>query len=86
MIHSPTEEEWNPVNAVGGASVFLSLLRLVSWIMVPVGIILVIVGLIRYFWPRDEDPLTILQRRYAKGEISQSEFEALKNEFDTKEN
>lgn len=50
---------------------------LMSWIMIPVGVVLVVVGLIRYFWPREDDPAAILKRRYAAGEISQSEYQTL---------
>lgn len=60
-------------------SIWLGMFGLIAWIMVPVGIILIVVGLIRYFWPREDDPRTILQRRYARGEISRSEFEELWN-------
>lgn len=76
MVHSPREGSLlNTVPTSGGF--WLSFFSLIAWLMVPVGIVLITVGIIRYFRPREDDPRTILQRRYATGEISRSEFEEL---------
>lgn len=60
-------------------------IMVISWLMVPVGTILIIVGLIRFFWPREDDPTVIVQRRYARGEISRSEYQDLLQELGPKE-
>lgn len=73
------------MSTVGGTSVFFGILGLISWVLVPIGVILVIVGLVRYFRPREDDPEIILQRRYARGEISRSEYEELLKDLHPKE-
>jgi uncharacterized membrane protein len=73
------------VTTSGVGSAFLMVPIIISWLMVPVGIVLIIVGLVRYFWPREDDPTVILQRRYARGEISQSEHQALLEDLDGEE-
>ncbi len=68
----------NTVGVVAGiGGIVVHVLALLSLLLIPVGIVLVIAGLIRYFWPREDDPRTILQRRYAAGDISKSEYEEL---------
>lgn len=75
------------MNVVGGGGiggVLVSILGLLGWLLIPVGIVLVIAGLIRYFWPREDDQRTILQRRYAAGDISKSEYEEMLRDLERK--
>ncbi len=59
----------------GLLSVFL---RILSLLAIPVGLVLVIVGLVRYLSPPPFDSAeVILRRRYAQGEISLSEYRQL---------
>ena len=56
-------------------------------VLLLIGLIALTVWLVRFMFPqgvnssRPEKPLEIAQRRYAKGEISQEEFEALKRDL-----
>ena len=68
----------------GLGGILVRLLSLLSLLLIPVGVVLVIAGLIRYFWPRADDPRTILQRRYAAGDISKSEYEELLRDLEGK--
>ncbi len=38
------------MNTGGLGSILLGILAVISWILIPIGIVLVIVGLVRYFW------------------------------------
>ncbi len=62
------------------------LMMLIFWIILIVGIVF----LVKWIMDRnrttnrqepDESPLEILRRRYAKGEITKEEFEAMKREL-----
>lgn len=67
-----------------------ALFRLMSILLVlaiPVGLILVVVGLLQYFRPEPEpDADERLRRRYVQGEITQSEFEAMRSVLHPDEN
>lgn len=56
------------------------------WILVVIGIILLIVWIVRQpgrqeSAHREELPLDILKKRYARGEISKEEFERMKKDI-----
>ena len=59
----------------------LPLVTLLAELALPVGVVLVIVGLVRYFRPAVETAEDILDRRYAAGEISFSEYNALRQDL-----
>lgn len=56
-------------------------------VLLLIGLIVLTVWLVRFMFPKGanwsepEKPLEIAQRRYAEGEISQEEFEALKRDL-----
>ena len=66
------------------------LLVMLSGLLVVVGIILLLVWAGMRFWkpttsdrpPAPEDPLTILQRRYARGEIKAEEYERIRADLE----
>lgn len=60
-----------PWVALGGAFSILALLA------IPVGLLLVIEGIIQFFRPPGPRPEEILKARYASGEISQAQFEEM---------
>lgn len=64
----------------GGVGVaFLGFVSLLLVLAIPVGLVLVVVGLIQYFRPDPEpDALERLRRRYADGEITLSEYEEMR--------
>lgn len=68
--------------SVSVASPLLTALRLFASLLllaIPVGIVMMLIGLVQYFRPAYEpSALEILQRRYAQGEITQSEYEELR--------
>ncbi len=55
------------------------ILSALAVLAVPVGLVLVIVGLVQFFRPAETppDPEEILKGRYARGEISLSEYEEM---------
>lgn len=57
----------------------LFILEILLSLAIPVGLVLVIVGLVQYFRPQpvEPGPEEILKRRYASGEITLSEYEEL---------
>lgn len=57
----------------------LGVLSLLLTLAIPVGVVLVAVGLLQYFRPEPEPgAFERLRRRYADGEISLSEFEEMR--------
>ncbi|MDA8346031.1 MAG: SHOCT domain-containing protein [Thermaerobacter sp.] len=65
-----------------GISPWLSILTVMTMLLVlaiPVGLVLVIVGLVQYFRPVPQavGPEDTLKHRYAAGEISLSEYEEM---------
>ena len=57
----------------------LTLLSLLMILAIPVGLVLVAVGVVQYFRPLPEpDALERLARRYADGEITLSEYEEMR--------
>jgi uncharacterized membrane protein len=60
---------------------FTIALSFIGVVALPVGIILIIVGLVRYFFPGQESAEAVLDRRYAAGEISRSEYEELRRDL-----
>ena len=68
--------------AGSGALAFLvPLAALLAVMAIPVGIVLVVFGLVRYFRPAAETSEAVLARRYAAGEISRSEYAALRRDL-----
>lgn len=69
----------------GGWGIFNYILMLAFWILVIVGIVFLIKYLIVHSSGQQkssgENPLDILKRRYAKGEISKEEFEKMKKDL-----
>lgn len=62
----------------GIGPILLVILQTAFLVAIPVGVILIAIGLFRYFsGPGEDSPDAILQRRYAQGEISWSEYETL---------
>ncbi len=57
------------------------ILMVLFWLFVIVGIVYLVQAGISRGKPRGEDPLDILKRRYAKGEISREEFERMKDDL-----
>ncbi len=57
----------------------VSFLMLLLALAIPVGLVLVIVGLVQYFRPvpQSPNPEDTLRQRYAAGEISLSEYEEM---------
>ena len=58
----------------------------VSWLLVAAGIVLLLIWAARRLggWAKgnvDEPPLTILQRRYARGEIGPEEYERIRGDL-----
>ena len=56
----------------------------IFWLLVLVAIVYVVVRLLRQPGPQqpsNETPLTIIKRRYAAGEIDQTQYETLKSEL-----
>lgn len=53
-------------------------------------VIWIVIILMIFLWPRkrikNEDPLEILKKQFAKGEISKEQFEAIKQTIDIKNN
>lgn len=70
---------------LGGWGILGSILMLAFWILVIVGIVFLIKYLIVHSSGQQkssgENPLDILKRRYAKGEISKEEFEKMKKDL-----
>lgn len=57
-----------------------------SWLLVVVGIVLLLIWSVRRFRNRDvstvdESPLTILQRRYARGELGSEEYARIREDL-----
>jgi putative membrane protein len=80
------------MNVMGGGMMWFFLLMNVFGLLVFVGIILVAVWAIPRLVGSDrlrasgassspDDPLTILQRRYAKGEITREEYERIRSDL-----
>jgi len=67
----------------GGYGGFWMLFNFLFWILVVVGIILLVRYLARPRGPeiREETPLGILKKRYARGEITKDEFEQMKKDI-----
>lgn len=78
---------WHPMWGWGMWGFGMSLLMLVFWAAVIIGII----ALVRWLWVQGkggppigagkESPLDIAKRRYASGEITKEEFETLKRDL-----
>jgi len=53
------------------------------WLLLLVGIVLIAIWLATRYRAPGESPLDILNRRYARGEISREEYERMKQEIST---
>jgi putative membrane protein len=79
--------EWHPMMGWGMWGFGMGIMMLIFWAAIIVGI----VALVRWLWTQGkgtpstgdgrESPLDIAKRRYAGGEITKEEFEALKRDL-----
>jgi putative membrane protein len=71
---------------MGGWGGGMPLIGGLFWLAILAGIVLLVTSAIRHQWPSrsagaEEQPLDILKRRLAKGEITREEYESLKKEL-----
>jgi putative membrane protein len=69
-----------------GAMTWPGVMVIASWLLVVVGVVLLLIWSFRRFRNRtpsavDESPLTILQRRYARGELGPDEYARIREDL-----
>jgi putative membrane protein len=64
---------------------FMGVFMWIFWILVIVGVVFLVKWLVQQGKQsqsgREEDPLDILKRRYARGEVNKEEFEQIKKDL-----
>lgn len=69
-----------------GPMTWSGMVMIASWLLVVVGVVLLLIWSVRRFRNRipsavDESPLTILQRRYARGELGPEEYARIREDL-----